>query len=226
MKQLALDIALAASPGFDNFVVGRNAELVQQMRAVADGSSNQKSLYVWGEQGSGRTHLLKAAVEACPFPALYLKGGEDLIEDSHARLIAIDDIETLDDAAQITAFHLFNRLREEGGAFIASGNVAPNQLALRADLQTRLTWGLVYNINRLTDEEKIAALHHHAQQRGFELKTEVANYLLRHGNRDMPGLIAILDALDRYSLETKRPVTLPLLRSVLQEAETVEPNRP
>ena len=217
MKQLVLDIALPASPSFDNFVVGRNAELVQQLRAIADGSAAHKSLYVWGEQGSGRTHLLKAAVEDCKSPALYIKGGEDIIEDPRARLVVIDDVESLNDATQIAAFHLYNRLREEGGAFIASGSVAPNKLALRADLQTRLTWGLVYNITRLTDEEKIAALHHHAQQRGFELKTDVANYLLRHGNRDMPGLIAILDALDRYSLETKRPVTLPLLRSVIHE---------
>ena len=218
MKQLVLDIALPASPDFDNFVVGRNAELVQQLRAIADGSSAQKSLYMWGEQGSGRTHLLKASVEACTFPALYIKGGEDVIEiDPRARLIAIDDVETVGDAAQIATFHLYNRLREEGGAFIASGSVAPNQLALRADLQTRLTWGLVYNITRLTDEEKIAALHHHAQQRGFELKTDVANYLLRHGKRDMPGLIAILNALDRYSLETKRPITLRLLGDLLQD---------
>ena len=217
MKQLVLDIALPASPDFDNFVVGRNAELVQQLRAIADGSAVQKMLYVWGEPGSGRTHLLKAAVEVCTFPALYIKGGEDVIEGLNARLIAIDDVETLDDAAQIAAFHLYNRLREEGGAFMASGSVAPSQLALRADLRTRLTWGLVYNITRLTDEEKMEALNHHAQQRGFELKTDVANYLLRHGKRDMPGLIAVLDALDRYSLETKRPITLPLMRDLLQE---------
>lgn len=217
MKQLLLDVALPAAPAFDNFVVGRNGELVQQLRSIADGSSAQKSLYVWGEEGSGKTHLLKAAVEACTFPALYIKGGEEVIEDPRARLIAIDDVETLDGAAQIATFHLYNRLREEGGAFIASGSVAPKQLGIREDLQTRLGWGLVYHITRLSDEEKMEALHHQAQQRGFELKTDVANYLLRHGKRDMPGLIAVLDALDRYSLETKRPITLPLLRELLQE---------
>jgi DnaA family protein len=81
---------------------------------------------------------------------------------------------------------------------------------------TRLGWGLVFQVHGLSDEEKIEALQSHAAARGFELAPGVANYLLRHWRRDLPSLLAALEALDRYSLETKRPVTVPLLRELLQ----------
>jgi DnaA family protein len=98
---------------------------------------------------------------------------------------------------------------------IASGNAAPAQLALRADLMTRLACGLVYQVHGLDDPEKVAALRCHAEARGFRLSPEVAAYLLRHAQRDMPSLLALLEALDRYSLETRRAITVPLLRELL-----------
>ena len=55
----------------------------------------------------------------------------------------------------------------------------------------------------------------HARARALELGEEIVAYLLRHARRDMASLIGILDALDRYSLEQKRPVTLPLLKAAL-----------
>jgi DnaA family protein len=47
----------------------------------------------------------------------------------------------------------------------------------------------------------------------------MSDYLLHHGRRDLPSLLAVLDALDRYSLQTKRQITLPLVREVLQQAQ-------
>jgi DnaA family protein len=88
-------------------------------------------------------------------------------------------------------------------------------LTLRADVVTRLAWGLVYEVHGLSDREKAAALAGHASVRGFALQEDVSNYLLTHARRDMPGLVALLDALDRYSLESQRPVTVPLLRELL-----------
>jgi len=69
----------------------------------------------------------------------------------------------------------------------------------------------------LNIEEKIAALDQAATARGFTLSPGVLPYLLTHFKRDMRSLSAMLDALDNYSLETKRPITLPLLRDLLQQ---------
>src|SRR5262249_28479927 len=81
---------------------------------------------------------------------------------------------------------------------------------------TRLGSGLVFKLRLLSDEEKAEALHAYASGRGFALSPELTDYLLQHGRRDLPALMAVLDALDHYSLQTKRPVTLPLLHEVLQ----------
>jgi DnaA family protein len=93
------------------------------------------------------------------------------------------------------------------------------QLKLREDLVTRLAWGLVYQVHALTDENKAQALADHATSRGFRLAPEVSDFLLTRARRDLPTLLATLDALDRYSLETRRPVTVPLARELLQSAE-------
>jgi len=127
-------------------------------------------------------------------------------------------VDRLDDEGQIAAFDLYNSLREHSGALIASAAAPPVQLKLRADLVTRLAWGLVYQVHALADEDKARALADHAARRGFRLAPEVTEYLLRRVRRDLPSLLAMLDALDRYSLETKRPVTVPLVRELLHLA--------
>ena len=127
-----------------------------------------------------------------------------------------DLVGCLDDAAQIELFDLYNRLRDNGGMLLVSGTQAPLHLNLRDDLRTRLGWGLVYQANGLSDEEKAQALAQHAQSRGFALPPEVTQYLLRHGRRDLPSLMVVLDALDEHSLRLHRAPSVPLLKEVLQ----------
>ncbi len=213
MKQLALDITASPAPTFDNFVVGRNAEVLAHLRAaLAD--SGERFVYLWGAVGCGRTHLLKAATaDAC---ATYIACAAGSRFDDDAPRLAADDVERLGSDAQVALFHRYNVLREQGGSLIASGCVPPVQLKLRADLLTRLGWGLVVQVHALNDEEKAQALAQHAQARGFTLTNEVIAYLLTHAPRDMDALFATLEALDRHALENKRAVTVPLLRAVLQ----------
>jgi DnaA family protein len=104
--------------------------------------------------------------------------------------------------------------------------VAPARLQLRPDLLTRLGWGLVFQVHVLSDDDKRVALKRHAAARAFDLRDEIVEYLLRHLKRDLPSLMAVLDALDRYSLETKRPITLPLLRQLLQSESGENGNSP
>ena len=142
-----------------------------------------------------------------------------LIQDDKiapADFLAVDDVDTLDAHAQIDLFNRINAVREGHGRILVAGNAAPAQLELRIDLTTRLGWGLVYQVQALTDAEKIQALTTHAAGRGFDLQPGVADYLLRHWRRDLPSLLAALDTLDHYSLTNKRPITVPLLREVLR----------
>ena len=226
MKQLLLDIAPPSPPTLANFVPGRNRELLQTLNNMLAG--RERFVYLWGAAGCGRSHLLQAVVAAATrnqLNAVYIEcGGTDdtniaFAASSAADCVAVDDVERLSASAQIGLFNLYNRMRDEGHArLLVSGPVAPAQLGLREDLVTRLGWGLVYQVHELTDEEKAQAVQSHAASRGFDLPQEVSDYLLHHGRRDLPSLIATLDALDRYSLANRRQVTVPLLRELLRGA--------
>ena len=219
MKQLLLDIQPAPAPSLANFVPGRNTELIAALRTLPNDEQGKRSLYIWGLPGSGRTHLLHAAVALFRQQGLkaeYTSGKNDWDALSACDVVALDDVETLDETAQVALFNQFNRMREAGKALIVAGPCAPMELPLRDDLKTRLGWGLVYQAQALTDAEKSEALQHHAAERGFRLPKEVTDYLLRHVRRDLPSLMAMLDALDEWSLTAKKPVTVALLRQLLQ----------
>lgn len=221
MKQLLLDLDTEKPQTLDTFAVGKNQELLHLLRQVTTqpaGTLNDRFIYLWGELGAGRTHLLRA-LAVLP-NARYIAADAEadaFLFDPAISLYMIDDCEELSPDSQIAAFNLFNQVRENGGVLVTAGSVAPAVLPVREDLRTRLGWGLIYQVHGLTDEEKIAALTLAAHARGFALAQGVLPYLITHYRRDMRSLAAMLDALDRYSLETKRPITLPLLRSLLQE---------
>ena len=194
MKQLLLDIKPIAPPTLQNFVAGRNAEALASLASVTQNDVN--FIYLWGEKGSGKTHLLSAC------EALGIK--------------VADDVHLLDADAQIALFNTYNQLKESGEILIAAGSHAPNQMGLRDDLATRLAWGLVYQLHPLNDAEKALALKNHAKERGIKLPDEVIEYCLRYLRRDLATLMAILDALDEWSLTTHKPVTVPMLKKLLQ----------
>jgi len=215
MTQLLLGIAPEWIPSLENFVAGRNVELISALRQALAAAQGDRGLYIWGEAGGGKSHLLQAAVgqaQATGQSAVYARGEVP----EAAQVVAMDDVDKLDDAAQIALFALYNRMRESGGMLLVSGTQAPAFLSLRDDLRTRLGWGLVYQVHALSDSEKTQALQQHALARGFELPNEVTTYLLRHGRRDLPALLATLDALDEHCLRLKRAASVPLLKDVMR----------
>jgi len=214
MKQLLLELAPPARPTFANFVTGSNRELVQILRQTAAGRFPDRVVYIWGESGAGKSHLVEAVLHAAQIPCVAAGGNAIPEAAAEGTLVTLDDVHKLDESNQIHLFNLINVLKS--ATLVATGPCAPRDLTLRRDLATRLGSGLVYQVHGLTDEEKRAALAVHAQARGFALNDDIVDYLLRHTRRDMPSLIAILDSLDRHSLQTGRPVTLPLLKDALQ----------
>jgi len=202
MKQMLLDIQPDALPSMANFVIGRNAEALHSLHQALQTGAESRFIYFWGAEGSGKSHLLKAA--------------QGLAQASNTHLVIADDVNLLDDEAQIALFDAYNQTRVSNGVLLAAGNASPSQMNLRDDLSTRLAWGLTYQLHPLTDEEKAQAMQAHAQERGMKLPNEVVDYCLRYLRRDLPSLMAILDALDEWSLTEMRPVTVPLLKKLLQ----------
>lgn len=211
MQQLILDIRPAPQPTLENFIAGPNLELINLLKQWQAGETTEKSLYLWGPPGSGKTHLLRALTGQPD--ALLWNGLDDIPAD--IRLFALDDVEQLTQSSQIKAFSAFNHARSEGKLWIAAGENAPAGLTIRDDLRTRLGWGLVYRLKPLSDEDKQAALILHANNLGFELEPAIATWLLTRHGRDLGYLLQVVEALDRYSLQTRRRITLPLLKSLL-----------
>ncbi len=226
MRQLLLELGAAKPQTLDSFVVGSNQELAALLRLIEEGSSrslDQRFITIWGEPGSGKSHLLKALASSST--ARLLGATATLSEFSWSpdiHLYLLDDCDLLDAQLQIAAFALYNQVRESGGSLIAVTSKPPAQLTLREDLRTRLGWGLIYQLHGLSDEEKIAALSLSAAKRGLTLSAGVLPYLLTHHRRDMQSLSGMLDALDHYSLETQRPITMPLLRELMQRDDTAK----
>jgi DnaA family protein len=222
-RQLTLDLGTPPPATFDNFFAASNHELVTRLRelesALAAGPVADRSFYIWGEPGSGRSHLLQALVHEATGRARFLGPQSALAAftfDPRVTLYAIDDCDGLSGAQQIALFNLFNEVRAHPtSALVATGSAAPMGLSVREDLRTRLGWGLVFHLSPLTDEGKASVLKHAARERGIALADDVPAYLLTHFRRDMPSLMALLDELDRFSLEQKRAVTLPFLRIVI-----------
>lgn len=229
--QLPLPVHLADDETFESFVVGKNAQLVEYLHGVLNGSegSNTPLTFISGDSGVGKSHLLFAMCQGAHVrqkSSLYisLKQKDELsvamldgLEDYH--LLCIDDVQLIehDMAWQVALFDLINRVKEKGrGQLILTANGGPKSLTLDlADLQSRLAWGLSYQLHSLDEVGKIQALKQRAKKRGLQITTVVAQFLLSHLQRDMPALMSTLDILDKSSLQQQRKLTIPFVKQVL-----------
>jgi DnaA family protein len=209
MRQLALDLGFLVEASLDNFVPGRNTEVLALLRSIAAGATAPRLIYLWGDSGCGRSHLLRALAA----PARHYIAAAELSAGTSAAVVLLDDVEFLSAEAQQT---LFRWLVDAPPQLIVSGARAPLFLQLRDDLRSRLAAGLVFQVHALNDAEKRAALLERAQAMGLGLPAPAIDYLLAHGPRDMRSLMSTLVWLDRMSLEQQRRITPRLLREFLQ----------
>jgi len=199
MQQLPLQISPPIEADFGNFVAGPNGEALARVRELATGTSRERIVYLWGAPGCGRTHLLRAAARA------------------NAALVVADDVDALDAAGEQALFVAINDARDGGPGVLAAGPKPPAQLSLRADLRTRLAWGLVYELLPAGDADKARHLKSLAQARGLQLSDDIVRYLLTRLPRDLASLQVVLEVLDRHSLIRQRALTLPLVKEALTE---------
>ena len=221
MNQLIFDFAERGYPGFDKFLGTENAELVYVLQHKHD-----PFIYVWGEEGAGKSHLLRAwvaqALDAGK-KAVYIDAAATPLTEAafEAEYLAIDQIEKLGNEEQALLFTVFNRFRNSGKGFLLlSSEHTPQQLVIREDLRTRMAYCLVYEVKPLTDQEKIDALVSMAAARQVTIDPEIFEYLLNHWRRDMDSLMQMLDTLDNYAVTMGKRITLPLLRQLLKQQET------
>jgi DnaA family protein len=226
MKQMALDIGLHTTPTLDSFFAGPNSAALQHLKLwTTSQMPSPVPTYLWGESGSGKSHLLRA-VQAELSNAGVSVGwldadqNERLIFDEAWTAVLMDDVHLYNLEQQQLAFNWFvNALTPKSGSprwVFAAGMLPPADLKLRDDLRSRLGWGHVYGLQVLSDIERRAVLRSEADARGLFLSDEVMSYMLSRFSRDLSSLMSLLDHLDQFALQTKRAITIPLIKSMLE----------
>ncbi len=223
---MALDIGLPTGPTLANFCAGPNLAAAQHLALwLGDkASSAHRSpvpTYVWGPAGSGKSHLLKAAREGLRtqgaragwLDATVLQAPEF---DERWVAVLLDDVHLYTAEQQQQAFRWFVHAQTLQRPVLAAGDVAPAALLLRDDLRTRLGWGHIFQLQLLREAERRAVLRHAADARGVFLGVEVMDFMLTRFSRDLGHLMELLDLLDGYSLQTQRAITIPMIRSMME----------
>ena len=226
MKQIALDIGLATAPAFSNFFAGPNDAAVKHLELWSGNALRSPvPTYLWGEPGSGKTHLLKAAVGVLQqhgarvgwLDASVMEPPE--FNDAWSAVV-LDECHLYTAVQQQAAFNWFvNAVSSPDGhprGVLAAGSVPPADLVLRDDLRSRLGWGHVYQLHALSEAERRAVLRKQADARGIFLSDEVINFVLSRFSRDLSSLMQLLDQLDSYALQTQRAITVPLIKAMLE----------
>ncbi len=220
--QIPLQIKLNDAATFDNYLAAANADVVKILRTGAE-----PYLYLWSPEATGKTHLLQALCQSqaqgqsiyLPMKELINQPVEVLEGLEQFVLVCLDDVQYIAGRSEweLGLFHLYNRLREQNSRLCITSNVSPEQLNVQlADLLSRLKWGPVFQLQPLSDTDKINAMQLRAGQRGFELTDEVAKYLLNRYPRDLHNLFTLLDKLDNASLQAQRRLTIPFVKQWLE----------
>ena len=237
-QQFTLDILLSPPPTLDNFVLSKKdkkngANLLAVLKSLVLYWENQSNpnpeleiLYFWGPQGCGKTHLLKALngiAQENELSTCYLESGSSLwsyLDYGNMlvhKLYLIDNVDHLKENEQKAFFRLLIEAKDDEEILIIStGSQSISGLALRSDIASRLSSGLNFELHTLHDDEKIKAVQDFASAKGLNFSEDIAPWLLDNFHRDMPSLISLVEALDQYSLQTKRSITLPLVRDLLK----------
>jgi len=227
-RQLILGIQPHDDATLENFYVAdQNKQVIDYLSGIRfQGSS--PLIYLWGTADSGRSHLLQAMchqANALEQTAIYIPLTR--IQDYHPDIfegIAGLALVCLDDVDQIAGnkeweqalFHAYNGIHENQGQLIVAADSAPASLRLQLnDLQSRLSSGIVFQMPRLDDTQKLKMLQFRAEKRGMKLTDKVARFILYRADRSVGSLMNVLAELDRITLEEKRRLTIPLIKQTL-----------
>jgi DnaA family protein len=229
--QLPLAIVFPESATFENYEAGSNAFLLKMLEEIASGRG-ESQLYIWGNSGLGKTHLLQSTCRAasqvnrrsCYLPlSVMLQNGPGILQGlDNLDLIALDDLDRVitEDRWQNEVFSLINHCRTASVTLVFAARVNINGLNIQlADLKSRLAWGPVFEIRELDDESKKKVLKARAGQRNLELNDDAVNYMLSRYSRSMQQLCLLLERLDKASLSAQRRLTVPFIKSVLESGE-------
>lgn len=226
-EQLPLLFEYRNNQNFACFFPGNNQEVVDHLQAfIADNTELQ--LFLWGNAGLGKTHLLQACCQLAlemHKSAFYLRFDADRLPDpaildgmEQLDVICLDNIEHVAGQAhwEKRLFDFYNRHRDLYHQLLISSAISPAKLDFHLpDLNTRMNWGLSLKLQPLNDDQLINALKYKAQGMGFEISEQVGGFLMTRYARDLPALWRLLEKIDQATLAAQRKPTIPFLKQIM-----------
>lgn len=230
--QLFFDFPPTPDYSFKSFVAcNGNSTAMELVKKVMDPESAEKLLFLYGEPGSGKTHLLSAvsreigdrlAINAPPIIPLALVTVHNCPEITRLTasqpVLLLDDLHLLQDSSELRSavWQLFNDFYESGRTIIATASLLPKELqSLDEHLQSRFMWGLVARLDISDDDSRRMIMKKLADDNQIIIPDEVIDHLLIHLPRDIPSLANALELLKKRSFATQKKISLKLAREAI-----------
>ncbi len=228
--QIPLQFEFQTNQKFSTYYTGNNEELISHLQQIL--SSNERQIFLWGETGSGKTHLLQASnlevIEQSKTSFYFSLDASTLPDPSMLEGLENFDLVCFDNIDQIAGnskwehafFNFFNLHRDNNNHLIISATCPPKYLAIQLpDLKTRMSWGLTLKLHSLSDEQQLNALIYKAHDLGFEIPLNVGRFLVTHYARDLPSIWSLLNKIEHATLAEKRKLTIPFLKKIMADKE-------
>ncbi|WP_436737781.1 chromosomal replication initiator protein DnaA [Streptomyces sp. BBFR102] len=228
---------------FDTFVIGASNRFAHAAAvAVAEAPAKAYNpLFVYGESGLGKTHLLHAIghyarslypgtrvryVSSEEFTNEFINSIRDGKGDSFRKryremdILLVDDIQFLADkeSTQEEFFHTFNTLHNANKQIVLSSDRPPKQLVTLEDrLRNRFEWGLITDVQPPELETRIAILRKKAVQEQLNAPPEVLEFIASRISRNIRELEGALIRVTAFASLNRQPVDLGLTEIVLKD---------
>ncbi len=226
---------------FDSFVVGSSNQLAHAAAmAVAEHPGNSYNpLFIYGDVGLGKTHLLHAIGNACRDKGLrvvYISSEQftnELIEAIRSQdttsfrnryrtidVLLVDDIQFIagKDSTQEEFFHTFNSLHSANSQIILASDRRPRSMAtLEERLRSRFEWGLIADIQPPDLEMRMAILSEKAYHEGIDLPENLSEMLAQQVRGNIRELEGALTQVMAQSRLTYQPLSEELIKRVVKE---------
>jgi chromosomal replication initiator protein len=239
----ARDARLNPKYTFDTFVIGASNRFTHAAAvAVAEAPAKAYNpLFIYGESGLGKTHLLHAighyAQRLLPGLRTRYVSSEEFTNDfinsvrddkmqafqnryRSVDLLLIDDIQFLERAerTQEEFFHTFNTLHNSNKQIVISSDKSPRQLNMLEDrLRTRFEWGLISDVQAPDLETRIAILRKKAAQEGMNLPPEVLEFIASRIQSNIRELEGALIRVTAFASLNRQTVDMTLTETVLKD---------
>jgi chromosomal replication initiator protein len=239
----AADSSLNRRYTFDTFIIGASNRFAHAAAlAIAEAPARAYNpLFIWGESGLGKTHLLHAAGNYAQrlFPGMRVKyvSTEEFTNDFINSLrddrrvafkrsyrdidvLLVDDIQFIEgkEGIQEEFFHTFNTLHNANKQIVISSDRPPKQLATLEDrLRTRFEWGLITDVQPPELETRIAILRKKAQMERLDVPDDVLELIASSIERNIRELEGALIRVTAFASLNKTPINSALAEIVLRD---------